>query len=103
MNHSPEGWIAEQDSLKVEAAIAKMSEREPEYARTYANGDPYFGLWLRLVDQHAAKLVQVAATDLSDWMSHDAYESGMSPREGALEALSNDDLYATHLDELGIR
>jgi len=27
----------------------------------------------------------------------------MSPREGALEALSNDDLYATHLDELGIR
>ncbi len=102
MNYSPQGWIAQKDSSVVERAIQKVEENDPEMVHVYANGDPYFGLWLVLVDGRVRRFAGVAVTDLTDWMSRDCYEAGMTPREGAIEALSNDDLYAQHLEELGI-
>jgi len=102
MQHSPQGFIAEQDSLKVEKAAATLQQNDADFVRVYANGDPYFGLWLALVDAKIRFFAGISVSDLEDWMSHDAYEAGMTPREGAIEALSNDDLYAHHLDELGI-
>lgn len=40
----------------------------------------------------------ISTADLADWLSRDCYDSGMTPAEGAEEAMANDDLAVIFLD-----
>jgi hypothetical protein len=68
----------------------------------YAGGNPEFALWLCLVHRAIAKRTDggFGLMDLDDWCARDAWESDLSPREGALEALENDDIGSMLLLEL---
>ena len=48
--------------------------------------------WMYQVDQKVMDILGVSVHDLADWLSYDAWESGATPTEGAIEALRSDDL-----------
>lgn len=62
-----------------------------------------FEVWLKKVDREIKRMTlgMVGMYDLADWTYHDAYDSGMTPKEAAEEAVQNDDLGAEFLDEMG--
>lgn len=45
--------------------------------------------WKQLVDVELDKIGEMRQDMLPDWLSRDAFDSGMTPREGALECLHN--------------
>lgn len=49
-----------------------------------------FQQWLKAVDRVLMARVGVGHRDLADWMWWDAWESGMSARDAALEAFEED-------------
>lgn len=48
-----------------------------------------FEQWKAEVDWHLMKMCGLDQMFLPDWLRRDAYESGMTPREGALECLES--------------
>jgi len=44
--------------------------------------------WMRQVDQIVEKRCGLGQSWLPDWLSRDAYESGMTPEQGASECLT---------------
>jgi hypothetical protein len=44
--------------------------------------------WMRAIDSLLKKEIGLVQDDLPDWLSKDAYNSGLSPREGMSELLS---------------
>lgn len=87
-------WLDQKDPAKIDAALAQMRERSPGYADEVAGGDERFALWLAIVDGRMARSVGVTHRDIADWTWRDAYDSGMSPSEAAVEALQADDTYS---------
>lgn len=59
--------------------------------------------WMASVDAFVSQLTMggLGVDDLADWMSRDTYEAGTDSKEGALEALRNDDMGADFLAEIG--
>lgn len=88
-------WIAEQDRTKVDAAITKLTPTQLENGR----GEPSFALWLALVDNRIGRLIGLGHRDIADWTWYDGFESGMSPRDAAIEALQNDDTFSSLFDD----
>lgn len=43
--------------------------------------------WMKQVDVILESLAGIAQDELPDWLSRDAFESGMTPEEGANECL----------------
>ena len=83
----------------VQAAQTQTDHRAVEAIR-YSGGDARFALWLYLIDQRISRRYGLSLWDLEDWMSRDAYDAGMSPAEGAREAMGNDDIGAEMLAEM---
>jgi hypothetical protein len=50
-----------------------------------------FEEWQRAVDNLLLAYVGVSANDLTDYSSYDTWESGASPREGAIACLEEQD------------
>lgn len=96
-------WLDEQEPGKRDALLAQYrANRDRMRVAQYDGGDERFGVWLALVDRRIARAVGIGLFDLADWNMRDAYDSGTSPREGALEALRSDDLYASLVEEAGL-
>ena len=49
--------------------------------------------WLAAVDAHLISKVGLSHSDLADFNSFDAWDSDMTPAEGAEECMASDDLY----------
>jgi hypothetical protein len=58
-----------------------------------------FSNWLDKVDRILIQKIGLTQQDLDDFNSYDAWDSEMTPEEGAFECMSGDDLYAGALDE----
>jgi len=86
-------WMMK-DAAKHVAAMDTI-RNNPRYAGVLqeAHGDFGFALWLALVDRRLSGL-GISHNDLDDFCTRDLYEAGVSPREGAAEALANDDTYS---------
>lgn len=50
--------------------------------------DVFFAVWLEVLDRAVQRRVHVRYDDLEDWGYRDAYDSGMSPKEAAVEMLA---------------
>ena len=85
-----QGWLEDRDQAKVQVGIAKLGA---DWVARH-NGDPYFALWAKLVDLQLTRSLGVGLYDLADWCIYDAYADGFTPREGAQEAVDNDDTFA---------
>lgn len=48
-----------------------------------------FEHWKAEVDWHLTKMCGLDQMSLPDWLARDAYDDGMTPREGALECLES--------------
>lgn len=57
----------------------------------YANHDPYFGLWLKIIDTTLAHRIGIGLFDLADAPYRDWYDDGITPTEAAGLALAADD------------
>ena len=66
----------------------------------YAGGDEDFARWLAAADRWCMGKVGVSIHDLADWVWRDGFESHMTPQDAVIEALSEDDTYGPHIDEL---
>ena len=53
-----------------------------------------FKQWLAKVDRILVGRIGFDHQDLEDFMSYDAWDEGMTPKEGAEECLMNDTTYA---------
>lgn len=89
-------WIDEQPREKVDAGIAKLSQRQLDNGC----GEPSFALWLALVDNRMVRAVGVTHRDIGDWNWRDSFDAGDRPAEAALDALLDDDLYGSLMAEL---
>ena len=49
--------------------------------------------WMRAVDNIVEQICGLDSSHLPDWMSRDAYEDGLSPREGAEICLEDSGFY----------
>ena len=49
--------------------------------------------WIEEVDRIVTKNLGVGLESLPDWLSHDAFERGATPQEGAQECLDNAETY----------
>ncbi len=49
--------------------------------------------WLNQVDKNVESMIGLSIYDLSDFMSYDAFQDGLSPKECAVEWIKNDDCY----------
>ena len=47
--------------------------------------------WLNQVDKNVESMIVLSIHDLSDFMSRDAFEDGLTPQECAEEWIKNDD------------
>lgn len=81
----------------VERMLEELTPESQRYVDEYAHGHKRFGLWLHLVDRQLRRKVGLTHRDLVDWTWRDAFEDGLTPREAALEALENDDLFGAGL------
>jgi hypothetical protein len=48
-----------------------------------------YDAWMKAIDALLIKEICISQEDLPDWLSKDAYNSGLSPREGMSELLSS--------------
>ena len=90
-------WIDMQDQEKVNRNLSAARNANTggwNHYLSYAGNDERFALWLAYADRRVTKMVGVSLFDLEDALSRDAFDSGMSPKEFALEALENDSLYS---------
>lgn len=58
-----------------------------------------FSNWLDKLDAVLIQKIGLSHRDLADFNSFDAWDSEMTPEEGAFECMSGDDIYADALDE----
>ena len=58
-----------------------------------------FKQWLAKIDEILIRKIGVSHADLSDFNSYDAWDSEMSPSEGAEECMASDDLYCDAIDD----
>ena len=87
--------LSQYDPAKVETAVAATTgTRWAEYA----HGDPYFALWLKIVDTTIARRVGIGLFDLADAPLRDWYDDGIPPKEAALEVLQADDTFGSLFD-----
>lgn len=57
--------------------------------------------WMQAVDNIISKETGLVQAELPDWLSRDAYNSGLTPQEGANECLTSIGFYQEMLvDEL---
>jgi hypothetical protein len=49
-----------------------------------------FEAWMKRVDQHLVAMSTLRSSDLADQTYHDWYDSGMTPKEAAIETLENE-------------
>lgn len=90
-------WIDMQDQEKVNRNLDAARNANTggwNHYLSYAGNDERFALWLAVVERCISRMVGIGLFDLEDCLMYDAYESGMSPKEFALEALQNDSLYS---------
>ena len=90
--YEPQGWLLTQDSIKV--ALHAGEPRNRDYMERIGTDDPYYALFMRVVDQQMMRVVGLGHRDLGDYLTYDAYEAGETPRELARNILENDDTYA---------
>lgn len=66
--------------------------------------DLTYDQWMQQVDAEVLKITcnEIGVHTLADWMSYDCWEDGMTPYEGAIEALENDDMGPMILESAGI-
>lgn len=57
-----------------------------------------FSDWLDKVDAILIQHIGLTHEDLADFNSYDAWDSEMTPEEGARECLASDDIYADALE-----
>lgn len=93
-------WIQERREAQPEkmAELVKKAEklRYRRAGRDFleaAGGDKDFALWMMLADGRVARRIGLGMFDIADWTWADAFESGTSPDEAAVEALSADDTF----------
>jgi len=53
--------------------------------------------WLNQVDKNVESMIGLSIHDMSDFMSYDAFEDGLTPQECAVEWIKNDDCYSLFL------
>ena len=56
--------------------------------------------FMSLVDVEVYKIAMISVHDLADCCFWDMWNDGMSPKEVAIEALENDDLYSGFMSSL---
>lgn len=100
--YQPLGWMlaqVEQDERrpKVTAAIASL----PQHGE-YDNPDPYYRLFMALVDKRLLRLCGFTHRDLADTDSWSLYADGSTPRQAAIEILREQDFGDELLADLGI-
>ena len=59
--------------------------------------------WLNQVDKNVHSMIGLSINDLSDFMSYDAFEDGLTPQECAEEWLKSDDCYRMFILKAGDR
>lgn len=53
--------------------------------------------WLSQVNKNVEDMIGLSIHDLSDFMSYDAFEDGLTPKECAIEWIESDDCYSLFL------
>lgn len=86
--HTVRGWLATQDQHKVEEALAKVPA---DYLTD--SPDPYYRLFMRLVDAKMIRYVGIGHRDVEDYLTYDAYEGGETPSELARNILESSDTF----------
>lgn len=79
-------WIDSLPGPKLAAVVEKDGERLKE---RYHTDDVHFALWLHMLNRHVQRRVLISFDDLEDWDYWSAYDSGMSPKDAALEMLAD--------------
>lgn len=78
-------WVDEQDQSRVDEWLAKHGEQA---CADYYTDDPRFAFWMRQVDLRVMAMVGINIYSLEDWLYHDAYADGATPREVARDLLA---------------
>jgi hypothetical protein len=65
-----------------------------------AGGDEEFAVWLVHAHLKVSRFAGVGLFDLEDFNSRDLFDAGVSPGEGAREALENDETFGPMMEEL---
>jgi len=66
-----------------------IEEKGDALKERHHTDDVMFAIWLQALDQVVRRRVLVRYDDLEDWGYRDAYDSGMSPKDAALEMLED--------------
>ena len=90
----PKAWPQGLERSTETLAAQLKADGYPEHAIPVALNHTRFGgeymtyeLWMKEVDRILEKRTGLDQMMLPDWLSRDAYESGMTPQEGADECL----------------
>lgn len=91
----PKGWPGGVPRTDETLAAQLKKDGYPEHAIPLALEHTRFGgewlsydVWMRQVDEVLEKRTGLSQSELPDWLSRDAYESGMSAAQGADECLT---------------
>ena len=57
--------------------------------------------WLNQVDKNVKSMIGLSIYDLSDFMSYDSFEDGLTPQQCAEEWLKHDDCYRMFILKTG--
>lgn len=79
-------WINGLPGPRLADVIEKDGDRLKEQ---YHTDDPFFALWLHMVDRSVTRRVHMGIYDLEDWDYASAYEADSTPLQAALQMLED--------------
>jgi|KBSMisStaDraftv2_1062788.scaffolds.fasta_scaffold945075_2 hypothetical protein len=79
-------WIQGLPGPRLLDVIAKHGD---DLKARHHTDDVYFAIWLHALDRAVQRRVLVSYDDLEDWDYWSAYEGGQSPKEAALDMLTD--------------
>lgn len=86
------------DTLPGPRLAQLIEERGDALKARHHTDDPYFALWLEVLNRAVQRRVIVSYDDLEDWDYWSAYDAGMHPKDAALDMLEANG-YADAYDE----
>jgi len=79
-------WIQNLPGPRLKKVVEEKGDALMERHHT---DDVYFAIWLQALNRAVQRRVLVSYDDLEDWDYWSAYDSGMSPKDAAIEMLAD--------------
>jgi hypothetical protein len=95
---SSNAWIENLPGLRLKKVVEEHGDALKE---RYHTDDVYFAVWLHTLNRAVQRRVMVSFDDLEDWDYWSAYDSDMSPKDAAIEMLTDAGWEVPDVDVIG--